>query len=89
MPLYAESILNGNRQKYLDLHQNGLGYNNLIYTATVLGDLKQKKVLEHEIFMALLIEEPEAHLHPQLQNLLFNYLNKFNHCCKLLSLLFF
>ncbi len=76
MPLYHESILNGSRQKYFDLHQNGLGYNNLIYTATVLGDLKQKKELEKETYVALLIEEPEAHLHPQLQNLFFNYLNK-------------
>lgn len=76
MPLYHESILNGSKQKYFELHQNGLGYNNLIYTATVLGDLKQKKELENETYAALLIEEPEAHLHPQLQNLFFNYLNK-------------
>lgn len=76
MPLYQENILNGNNQKYFDLHQNGLGYNNLIYTATILGDLKQKKELEKETYAALLIEEPEAHLHPQLQNLFFNYLNK-------------
>jgi len=76
MPFYPENILNGSRQRYFELHQNGLGYNNLIYTATVLGDLNQKKTLEKETYAALLIEEPEAHLHPQLQNLFFNYLNK-------------
>lgn len=76
MPFYPESILNGSRQKHFELYQNGLGYNNLIYIATVLGDLKQKKTLEKETYAALLIEEPEAHLHPQLQNLFFNYLNK-------------
>ncbi len=76
MPFYPENILNGSKQLHFELHQNGLGYNNLIYTATVLGDLKQKKALEEETYAALLIEEPEAHLHPQLQNLFFNYLNK-------------
>lgn len=76
IPFYPENILNGSKQRHFELHQNGLGYNNLIYTATVLGDLKQKKALEEETYAALLIEEPEAHLHPQLQNLFFNYLNK-------------
>ncbi len=78
-PVYSEDIIeNGDKQKYFELHQNGLGYNNLIYIATVLGDLKRQKELEKEAYVALLIEEPEAHLHPQLQNIFFNYLDKLN-----------
>jgi len=58
----------------LELYQNGLGYNNLIYTATILGDLDSRS--EH--YKSLLIEEPEAHLHPQLQNVLFSYLKSYS-----------
>ena len=62
--------------KHFEINQIGLGYNNLIYIATVLGDLLEKKYFEKESHNALLIEEPEAHLHPQLQDILFNYFQK-------------
>lgn len=76
--VYEESVLGGdlNKQRYLEIFQNGLGYNNLIYTATVLGDLKNRRENDQDSYMALLIEEPEAHLHPQLQNVFFKYLGE-------------
>lgn len=73
--------LNGNldisTQKYFRINQNGLGENNLIYAGTVLGDLiNQNDTEDKDIFYnALLIEEPEAHLHPQKQNTFFKYLS--------------
>ncbi len=50
---------------------NGLGYNNLVFIAVELLLLEQD--LENE-FGCLLIEEPEAHIHPQLQMKLLEFI---------------
>lgn len=60
------------------LWQNSLGYNNLIYIATVLGDIKEQIADDGTPHFALLIEEPEAHLHPQLQLSLYSFLEQAN-----------
>lgn len=73
-PVFKENT--SSYQKYFDIHQNGLGENNLIYASVVLGDLINRcEDPDLQIYNALLVEEPEAHLHPQYQNTFFSYLN--------------
>lgn len=76
-PVYSDELIGEElyKQKYFDVSQNGLGENNLILASAVLGDIENRRKEKIEHYYALLIEEPEAHLHPHRQNTFFNYIN--------------
>lgn len=63
--LFAE----GTRKR--PLGEIGTGYANILYLILVLLDAQQKRDAVEQATMLLAIEEPEAHLHPHLQRLVF------------------
>ena len=60
--------------------QNGLGYNNLIYISLLLAKMQKDASGDYlgsnaKVYSVLAIEEPEAHLHPNMQYLFLRFLN--------------
>lgn len=75
LQLLFSDDLNSNSSVFRSLSENSLGYNNLIYIATILAEFEGLKD-RYTTPRILLIEELEAHLHPQLQIKLLQYLQK-------------
>lgn len=73
--MFSKSVGCTELESFKNLSENSLGYNNLIYIATILAEFEGLKD-QYTTPRILLVEELEAHLHPQLQIKLLKYLSQ-------------
>lgn len=65
----------------LPVTHNGLGYNNLIFISLLLAKMQKDRSNKYlgensSVFSVLAVEEPEAHLHPNMQYRFLKYLSE-------------
>ncbi len=83
----SESVIKSNIKYYYEYEEvnlpesyNGLGYSNLIYMILELTSFierfRNSKEEKNSEFLVVLIEEPEAHMHPQMQQVFISQINE-------------